>query len=111
MEHVHDEEVVDYLDDKLGHPLTDPHGAEIPEDFVHLVPGHEVKLALLREGHQGRITKLALAAQDLPLAIDMVVIVGQRRDAGRTWTVMTSDGLEVALDHQAADAVTVELLP
>ena len=111
MEHVHDEEVVDYLDDKLGHPLTDPHGAEIPEDFVHLVPGHEVKLALLREGHRGRITKLAFAASDLPLVVDMVVIVGQRRDAGRTWTVMTSDGQEVALDHQAADAVTVELRP
>jgi len=34
LEHLHDEQTIDYLDDKLGHPLTDPHGSAIPEDFV-----------------------------------------------------------------------------
>ena len=50
LEHVHDESAVDYLDDKLGHPLVDPHGSEIPEDVQRLQSGEGIKLSFLREG-------------------------------------------------------------
>ncbi len=106
LEHVHDEDAVDYLDDKLGHPLRDPHGAAIPEDFVHLVPGREVKAALLREGHRGTITTIGPHAAQLPLHPDMNITMGSRRDDNR-WTLILDDGKEVLLNHAEADAVTV----
>ena len=53
-----------YLDDKLGHPTKDPHGKEIPEDFVHLTPGATVKAALLREGREGEVVKIGSRAQE-----------------------------------------------
>ncbi len=80
LEHLHDEDTVDYLDDKLGHPLHDPHGAEIPEDFVHLVPGAEVKASLLREGRQGTITVVGHAARHSGLAEGQQITSGPRSD-------------------------------
>ncbi len=109
LEHVHDEDAVDYLDDKLGHPLRDPHGSEIPEDFVHLVPGAEVKASLLREGHTATITHVEPAAADLPLEVGMAVAAGRRQEGGTQWTLILPDGREVALDHRTADAITVRL--
>ena len=109
LEHVHDEATVDYLDDKLGHPLTDPHGSAIPEDFVHLVPGHEVKVSLLREGHRGTVTALSAAAQASALRVGMQVEASARRDDGRVWVLMLPDGTSVPLDHDLADGVTIRL--
>jgi len=109
LEHVHDEETVDYLDDKLGHPLTDPHGSEIPEDFEHLVPGEEVKVSLLREGHRGVVTALLPQVKSFPLEVGMHVIAGPREDNDRLWTLSLPDGSQVQLDHDLADAVTVRL--
>ena len=110
LEHLHDEETIDYIDDKLGHPLRDPHGAEIPEDFVHLIPGHEVKAALLRRGHRATVTEVHAAAQETGLTAGTEVTTRPRQDAGETWVLLTSDGREVRLTHEAADAVTVRLL-
>ena len=110
LEHVHDEETIDYIDDKLGHPLTDPHGAEIPEDFVHLVPGNEVKAALLREGHRAIVTDVQPPVTATGLTPGAAITAGPRRDEGETWTLITDDGEEVRLDHNAADAVTVRLI-
>ena len=107
LEHVHDEATVDYLDDKLGHPLTDPHGAEIPEDFEHLVEGNEVKASLLREGHRAVVVGLAPLAQSTPLRSGMIVVAGARSRDGKLWRLRLPDGQEVALDHEMADAVTV----
>ena len=109
LEHVHDEDAVDYLDDKLGHPLRDPHGSEIPEDFVHLVPGAEVKAALLREGHTATITALGDAARELPINVGMRIVAGPRRKADNSWRFRLPDGSEVLLNHHLADAVTVKL--
>ena len=109
LEHVHDEETVDYLDDKLGHPLTDPHGSEIPEDFVHLVPGEEVVVSLMREGHAGVVTLLNSAALDTPLSLGMRVVAGQREDNGSIWTLILPDGSGLRLDHDMADSVTIRL--
>ena len=109
LEHVYDEAAVDYLDDKLGHPLVDPHGKEIPEDFVHLVPGAEVKAALLREGHTATVTHVAPAAAHTALQIGTKITAGPRRDDGYIWTFFLPTGQEVQFDHPTADAVTVKL--
>ncbi len=109
LEHLHDEAAVDYLDDKLGHPLTDPHGAEIPEDFVHLVPGTEINASLLRRGHRATVTRIAQGADDLPVEVGAAVSVGPRQQAGKKWTLILEDGREVLLDHKTADSITVVL--
>jgi len=106
LEHVHAEEAVDYLDDKLGHPLHDPHGAEIPEDFVHLVPGAEVKAALLREGRGGVVVS---AAPGISLSPGEQIVAGKREDDERVWTFRTSTGQELRLNHSQADSVVVRL--
>ena len=109
LEHLHDEKTVDYLDDKLGHPLRDPHGSDIPEDFVDLVPGAEIKASLLREGHCATIAAVGDAASGTPLGKDMRVTAGPRDQNGTRWTLIMPDGRHIALDHEAADAVTVRL--
>jgi len=109
LEHVHDEETVDYLDDKLGHPIHDPHGSVIPEDFVHLVPGTEVRVSLLRKGHSATITDVDVPADDTPLEPGMTVTAGPRLEEQNLWRLILPDGEEVLLDHKQADAVTVKL--
>jgi manganese/iron transport system permease protein/iron/zinc/copper transport system permease protein len=109
LEHVHDEATVDYLDDKLGHPIHDPHGKVIPEDFVHLVPGAEVKAALLREGWSATVTDLGAAARDLPLELGMRIQVGPRSEDQSLWTLLLPEEKEFSLDHVVMDAITVRL--
>ena len=109
LEHIHDEETVDYLDDKLGHPLRDPHGSEIPEDFVHLVPGARVKASLLREGHTATIIALGPQVQPTLLRVGMRLTAGRRLDEGRSWTFLIDNKEQIVLDHHAADEVTVAL--
>lgn len=109
LEHVHDEATVDYLDDKLGHPIHDPHGKLIPEDFVHLVPGETVTAALLREGHSGVITHLDAAASGLPLEVDMKIKVGPRDTEANLWRLILPDSRELSVDHALVDAITVRL--
>ena len=106
LEHVHDEETVDYLDDKLGHPLTDPHGAEIPEDFEHLVLGEEVRVSLLREGHVGIVTSIG-DSEEPGLRVGMRIVAGRREDDGRVWVLFLPDGNRIELDHESADSVLV----
>ena len=112
LEHVHDEDTVDYLDDKLGHPLFDPHGAEIPEDFVHLVPGEEVRVAILREDHRGEIVRV-IGGNTGGLEVGMQIIVGPREDDSQMWviTVIDQDSTQgvVRLNHAQADSVIVKL--
>ena len=112
LEHVHDEDAVDYLDDKLGHPLVDPHGAEIPEDFVHLVPDEEVRVAILREGHRGEIVRV-MGANIGGLEVGMQLVVGPREDDSQMWvvTVMDENSMQgvVRLNHAQADSIIVKL--
>ncbi|MEW4453477.1 iron chelate uptake ABC transporter family permease subunit [Bremerella sp. JC817] len=109
LEHVHDEAAVDYLDDRLGHPITDPHGQEIPEDFVHLVPGEEVHASLLRIGHLAEVTHIK---GDLPfsLSIGDQLRAGPRTDNEQTWTFLVNGKQEIGLDHDQADSITVRLI-
>ncbi len=109
MEHVHDEQAVDYLDDKLGHPLRDPHGSEIPEDFVHLVPGAVVPAAMLREGHHGVVVNVDDPTLQQRLPVGVNVVAGPRRGHDDVWTLQLPDGNELELQHQQADAIQVKL--
>ena len=109
LEHVYDEDAVDYLDDKLGHPLLDPHGEAIPEDFVHLVPGAEVKASLLRAGHTATVLAAGPQLQGTSLVPGEQITAGQREEEGRMWTFQTSSGDTVRLNHQQADSVVVRL--
>ncbi len=111
LEHVHDEETVDYLDDRLGHPLRDPHGAEIPEDFVHLVPGQQVNASLLRQGHRAVVREILPPAEETGLRPGDTIAAGPREKGGEIWTFERTDGTVVRLDHDEADAVLVELVP
>lgn len=112
LEHLHDEEAVDYLDDKLGHPLTDPHGAEIPEDFEHLVSGEVMTLAILREGHTGEVVQVGDLIVD-PVSVGDKVTVGVRENDSRTWvvTITKSDGqsAEHRFNHDEADDISIRL--
>lgn len=108
LEHVNDEAAVDYLDDKLGHPLTDPHGAEIPQDVVHVVPGATISAAQLREGYIATVQTVGPHAADQGLSPGMRITAGPRIDEGRTWTFLTPE-TEVRLDHASTDEVIVTL--
>ncbi len=109
LEHVHDPAAVDYIDDKLGHPLRDPHGSEIPVDRDTVAPGKIVKVSQLREGHCATIVSVGpMAANDL-LKPGTSVRLGPRQQNGNMWTVELTDGRKIALPHAAADAVTVEV--
>jgi manganese/iron transport system permease protein/iron/zinc/copper transport system permease protein len=106
LEHVYDEEAVDYLDDKLGHPILDPHGELIPEDFVHLVPGAEVKASLLRQGRGGTVVRVGPGIELTP---GEQVTAKKREESGRIWVFGTASGREVKIDHHQADSVIVKL--
>ncbi len=114
LEHVHDENAVDYLDDKLGHPLTDPHGKEIPEDFVDLVVGHQVPLAILREGHSGEVVEVSDTHLASLIPVGTIIHMGPRLNQGKTWTVEyqspgRDETQQLELDHEGVDAVIVRL--
>lgn len=107
LEHVHDPVTMEYLDDKLGHPLRDPHGADIPPD-VTLAAGVEARVSKLREGHAGQIVA---RAPDTPasLAVGAQVSIGPRSQAGKAWTLRLADGRQFELTHHQADDVVVRL--
>jgi manganese/iron transport system permease protein/iron/zinc/copper transport system permease protein len=109
LEHMHDENTVDYLDDKLGHPLRDPHGAEIPEDPAKILPGTSVKLAMLRDGHQGTIESIEGKLTGPKLIVGGHIAIGPRKENGTVWTMRLADGRWIELDHSAADSVVVKL--
>lgn len=109
LEHVHQPESVDYLDDLLGHPLTDPHGKEIPEDDDRCSLGSLCTLSLLREGRSGTVESIGPEARHAGLEMGEPVTVGPRSNAGKTWVVIRESGDQVNISHDAADAVQVRI--
>lgn len=107
LEHVHDEDAVDYLDHKLGHPLTDPHGSEIPQDFVHTESGSPVRLSLLREGDVAEILEPGCLGSRADCQPGAMLEVGPRREKN-VWTATVKDsGKTIELEHDDADTVLV----
>ncbi|MEM7457170.1 MAG: iron chelate uptake ABC transporter family permease subunit [Planctomycetota bacterium] len=110
LEHISDQRTVDYLDDKLGHPLTDPHGSEIPEDAIQLETAGEFKASYLRAGHRAEVVKIEPLVRQKGFEVGEQVETRPRAADGRLWVVVKSDGTEVRLDHDQADALIVRLI-
>jgi len=106
LEHISDPATVEYLDDKLGHPVTDPHGSTIPSDAGQL--SGRVMASLLRDGHQATIIEVQPMAEFTGLKPGDNVNVAPRQDDGKTWVLIAPNGKEVKLDHAQADAILVE---
>jgi len=109
LEHISDQATVDYLDDKLGHPLIDPHGSEIPADPNLLTKSHDVIASVLREGQRAEIRQVDVVAQPLGLNIGDIVTMGKRSADGLTWTLTNQHGNQFDLNHDQADGVWVRL--
>jgi manganese/iron transport system permease protein/iron/zinc/copper transport system permease protein len=109
LEHLNDAEAVDYLDDILGHPVHDPHGAEIPGHPAECVPGRTCTISVMREGRRGVVEAVGENARSTELRPGDRIIVGPRRNQGSTWTVVRPDQTESLLDHGAADAIVARI--
>lgn len=105
LEHVHDPESVAYLDDLLGHPVRDPHGAEIPPTVNACFAGGICTISQLREGMTVKVESLGPRATRLGIAVGESVRVGPRSGNEAVWSLVRQDGTEVLLDHEAADDV------
>jgi manganese/iron transport system permease protein/iron/zinc/copper transport system permease protein len=109
LEHISDRSIVEYLDDRLGHPLTDPHGSKIPGDKKLEGTDSDFMLSLLREGKKAVVQRIEGDHTTTELRPGDVVTSGPRADDGKIWTVITEDGRTLELDHDQADAVIVRL--
>ncbi|QEG21246.1 iron chelate uptake ABC transporter family permease subunit [Mariniblastus fucicola] len=108
LEHISDQATVEYLDDKLGHPLTDPHGSNIPTD-VRKRDGL-IMASLLRKGHQAKVVRIKKLAKKFGLSQGEVITMAARRNDGETWVMVTPSGTEIELTHDEADAILVEFV-
>lgn len=110
LEHLHDNESVDYLDDLLGHPIYDPHGALIPQNEEHCLIGGVCALSFLREGVKGEIISPGESAIQNGLRAGMKITVGPRTEPQNDWTVILEDGAKQILEHSAADFMRIKIL-
>lgn len=110
LEHITDQATLDYLDDKLGHPITDPHGAVIPIDVSHLKSDCDFVLSLLRQGNRATIQRIDSAAAAIGLLAGETITIGPRSASGKSWTLVTAQGKKFELSHDQADAVIVRLI-
>ncbi len=106
LEHISDPAIVEYLDDKLGHPVTDPHGSTIPSDAGQL--SGRVMASLLRRGHRATVAEIQSDAEFTGLKPGDMIEIAPRQDDGKTWVIVDSVGREIKLDHAQADAILVE---
>ncbi|MFM1921223.1 MAG: hypothetical protein RLZZ303_2857 [Candidatus Hydrogenedentota bacterium] len=99
LEHLDDGDSVDYLDHRLGHPLRDPHGSEIPRPnrmFVsNMAPGEDAVIGQLLPGAPG-VEGLVEGAS---------IRLESRTPGAERFTVRLEDGSTMNLSHEEADAV------
>lgn len=110
LEHVHDRDSVEYLDDLLGHPIRDPHGAQIPENYVSCEAGNICSLSVLREGRTVSIESVGASGKDSGLYPGQEITIGPRLEDGITWSVLLEDGRTITLSHSVADAIKARVL-
>jgi ABC-type Mn2+/Zn2+ transport system permease subunit/Mn-dependent DtxR family transcriptional regulator len=126
VEHLLSEQLVEQVDDALGHPVTDPHGAPIPRSLVADGTPGNYTLSKLRVGDRARVIGMvdvgagavtaptefssrvaSVAALGLTLGQDLEVV---RRDPQPlSWTVALADGRQCDVPHELADLVLVQL--
>ncbi len=107
LEHIHDPESVDYIDDLLGHPTKDPQGRMIPQDYEQCSIGAICRLSALRRGARGKVQSIR-GTINPDIRVGEEVQIGARKGNEDIWTVIKADGAEIELEHDAAD--NVELL-
>jgi manganese/iron transport system permease protein/iron/zinc/copper transport system permease protein len=111
LEHIHDEKAVDFIDDMLGHPTKDPHGSEIPDDFMDASKGMIAPISLLRKGRQAKICIIRETVIDsIDIKIGEDVTLGARTNDGKTWVIIKENGNEVHLDHKKADLILAQTI-
>lgn len=109
LEHVHDEATVGYLDDKLGHPLTDPHGSEIPVAPGSHAIGRLMPASELRSGFIAQVESWSGVGVS-PAAMGARIRALARRDDGRTWVFEEAEGRVLSCDHEMADCLQVRIV-
>jgi Mn-dependent DtxR family transcriptional regulator len=117
IEHLLSEQLVEHVDDLLGHPVVDPHGAPIPRSTQSDLRPGTYALSKLRVGDRGTIVGLdpaqpgrdvdSVARLELPLG-KMFHVAG-RDTATTSWTISFEDGRSFDLPHAQADCVLVSL--
>ena len=58
LEHIHSEDLVDRLDNFLGYPEYDPHGARIPDKHGKITPVRTEALTDLAVGQKGKLVRV-----------------------------------------------------
>lgn len=124
VEHLLNEQLVESVDDLLGHPDTDPHGTPIPRSpyadrgrgvytLSNLRVGDKAHVTGIAETHRADPSRsqppsapgVAIAALGLPLGQPFEVVARSATDP--TWTIEFPDGRRVEIPHHVADAVLV----
>ncbi|TYT73456.1 iron chelate uptake ABC transporter family permease subunit [Desulfobotulus mexicanus] len=108
LEHIHDPDLLKNLDDLLGHPMTDPHGSEIPQDPCLHKKGFIFSSSLLRPGQQARIRRVPEFLRE-KLKENMPLFLKARDETGEKWKFVLPSGEPLVLDHASADALMVEM--
>ena len=110
LEHISDVATVDYLDDQLGHPATDPHGTTIPPDPQRLIVGTEVMASQLRKGYRVEVVRVGGGISNELVSAGQALSVGERSGGGQVWSFTTTGGGSFTLDHEQADTLIVRIL-
>jgi ABC-type Mn2+/Zn2+ transport system permease subunit/Mn-dependent DtxR family transcriptional regulator len=112
LEHTLDEPLVERVNDDLGHPERDPHGAPIPRPAM---TGSGFQLAFLRAGEKGRVVANPSDAAPTSAPVDFppgeIVEVVERNEALQTWTVRSGAGRLATFSHAQADEIWVRVEP
>jgi ABC-type Mn2+/Zn2+ transport system permease subunit/Mn-dependent DtxR family transcriptional regulator len=126
VEHLLSEQLVERVDDALGHPVTDPHGAPIPRSHVADGTPGNYTLSKLRIGDRARVVGMvdiaagavtaptefssrvaSVAALGLTLGQKLEVVC--RDTEPLAWTVSLGDDRQCTVPHDLADLVLVQL--
>ena len=110
LEHISDQATVEYLDDKLGHPLSDPHGSLIPADAALTTGDRQFVSSLLRSGNKAVVKKVGPLADNFGFKPGDIVEAGERVEGGTIWVLIAEDGRELKLDHDEADSLIVQMV-
>jgi len=110
LEHISDKATVEYLDDKLGHPISDPHGSVIPTDASTVGTNKDFMASLLRRGNKAIVQHVNPVADSFGLKPGELVTMQGRSNNGQLWTLVTTEGRTLELNHDQADAVIVRLI-
>jgi manganese/iron transport system permease protein/iron/zinc/copper transport system permease protein len=110
LEHVHDKDSVEYLDDLLGHPTKSPHGVEIPENHAECAVGKVCSLSVIRPGRTVVIDSVGQDGSDIDLHSGEKIMIGPRVDNETAWTIIRANGNEMKLDHKTADSIQARIV-